>query len=35
MQDQNKLLVSEKWDLAQEKAQVEGQLKQIQKTSIS
>lgn len=29
-QDQNKLLVTEKWELAQEKAQLEGQLKQMQ-----
>lgn len=31
MQDQNKLLVSEKWELAHEKAQLEGQMKQLQK----
>jgi hypothetical protein len=30
-QDQNKLLVSEKWELSQEKAQLEGQIKQMQK----
>jgi hypothetical protein len=30
-QDQNKLLASEKWELAQEKAQLEGQMKQMQK----
>ena len=31
VQDQNKLLANEKWELAQEKAQLEGQLKQMQK----
>lgn len=31
MQDQNSLLGSEKWGLAQEKSQLEGQLKQMQK----
>lgn len=30
-QDQNKLLANEKWELAQKKAQLEGQLKQMQK----
>jgi hypothetical protein len=30
-QDQNKLLIHDKWLLAQEKAQLEGQLKQMQK----
>ena len=30
-QDQNKLLASEKWELAQEKAQLEGQINQMQK----
>ena len=29
--DQNKLLASEKWEFGQEKAQLEGQLKQMQK----
>jgi len=31
LRDQNKLLASEKWELAQEKAMVEGQLKELQK----
>lgn len=31
VQDQNKLLSHDKWILAQEKAQLEGQLKQLQK----
>ena len=31
LEDQTKLLASEKWELAQEKAQLEGQLKQMQK----
>lgn len=31
VQNQNKLLASEKWELVQEKAQLEGQLKQMQK----
>jgi hypothetical protein len=30
-QDQHKLLTSDKWELAQEKAQLEGQIKQMQK----
>lgn len=30
-QDQNKLLADDKWELAQEKAQLEGQIKQMQK----
>ncbi len=34
-QDQNKLLAHEKWDLIQEKSQLEGQLKQMQKTIIA
>lgn len=35
LQDKNKLLTQEKWVLAQEKAQVEGQLKQMQKMIVA
>jgi chromosome segregation ATPase len=35
LQDQNKLLTHEKWIIGQEKAQLEGQLKQFQKTIIA
>jgi predicted nuclease with TOPRIM domain len=31
IKDQNKLLTHEKWELAQEKSQLQGQMKQLQK----
>jgi hypothetical protein len=34
IQDQNKFLAHEKWEIAQEKAQLEGQLKQMQKMMV-